>query len=252
MAGGESDWDLEDFLGALTRQLDRVQDTLRVKSVNRPLTFAVRDLDLDLKVFPGVDGTGNVRFRHAQPNEAGASTIQLKLATITRPLIDQSTRPIGADDDPRQISEMAELPANARAKLSRMGVETVGDLKRLGVVPTATRELAERAQVTPEDLARLIHGVKRPRIQTVVASPPKPAAPQAPKPNPRVKLIGSHFEAFEDAEVTLGGAPASIVRRDETSVEIELAGRPRSGELRVRLPGQPDVLYQLPSRSRAS
>lgn len=263
MAAVNTAWDLEEFLGALTRQLDRVQDSLRVKAMcDRPLTFAVRDLDLDLKVFPAVDTGGNVRFRHAQPNEEGASTIALKLATITRPLIDQSTRPLGLDDDPRSITELEDLPQNARQRLSRMGIETVSDLKRLNAMPTATRELAERAKVTTEDLARLIHGVRRPRIDAVVAAPPKPIPPAppkppqqqppspAPKPRPRVQLVGSHLEALEHAEVTLGDAPVRVVERTATHAELELDGRPKSGELRVRIPGQPDLRYELPLRGR--
>ena len=51
---------VEEFIDAITSQLDRVQDALRVKAVNRPLTYALKDLSLELKVFVDMDEQGNV------------------------------------------------------------------------------------------------------------------------------------------------------------------------------------------------
>ena len=48
---GEGSFRVEDFIQAITAQLDRVQDALRLKAVNRPLTYALKDLAMDLKVF---------------------------------------------------------------------------------------------------------------------------------------------------------------------------------------------------------
>ena len=42
---------------------------MRIKAVNRPLTYALKDLSLELRVFAELDGSGNVRFRTAGPNE---------------------------------------------------------------------------------------------------------------------------------------------------------------------------------------
>ena len=44
---GDSSFRCEDFLEAITSQLDRTQDALRLKAVNRPLTYAIRDFSLE-------------------------------------------------------------------------------------------------------------------------------------------------------------------------------------------------------------
>src|SRR5512142_1375762 len=82
---------VEEFINAVSTQLDRVQDALRLKAVNRPLTFALKDFSLDLQVFAEMDGEGNVRFRAAAPNESGASTLRRSFTTTTRPMIEENT-----------------------------------------------------------------------------------------------------------------------------------------------------------------
>jgi hypothetical protein len=74
---------IEEFLDALTVQLDKTQDTLRVKAANRPTGFALKDVELDLKVFVEVDADGQIRFRLSAADETGASTVKIGFATIT-------------------------------------------------------------------------------------------------------------------------------------------------------------------------
>ena len=88
MTTGASSFLVEDFLNSITVQLDRVQDSLRLKAINRPLTYALKDFALDLQVFVELDAHGSVRFRNASANEAGASTVRLGFTTITKPMID--------------------------------------------------------------------------------------------------------------------------------------------------------------------
>src|ERR1041384_4252337 len=91
---------VEDFVNAISAQLDRVQDALRLKAVNRPLTFALKDFSLDLQVFAEMDNENNVRFRSASPNETGASTLRLSFTTITRPMIEENTISLAATRSP--------------------------------------------------------------------------------------------------------------------------------------------------------
>ena len=88
---GDSGFLVEEFIDAITTQLDRVQDTLRLKAVNRPLTYALKDLQLDLKVFIDMDREGRVRFRSAGAEDAGASVVHFGFTTITKPMIDENT-----------------------------------------------------------------------------------------------------------------------------------------------------------------
>lgn len=236
---GSSAWDLQAFVGALAQQLDQTMDDLRVKSLSRPMTFGVRDVELDLKVFPQYDDAGGLVFRNAQADEQNASELRLQLSTITRPVIDQSTRDLGTDDDPRSLDQV-DLPAEARRNLGRMGVSTIGDLKRIGRSPTATSEIAQRARIGVEDLARIIHETRRPQIRTV--------APVGGGPPPRIKLTGDHLDQLKHAELRIGGEPARVVDARPRSAEVELLARPRSPAVEITLAGQPPIAFAIPSR----
>src|SRR5215813_174694 len=82
---------MEDFLEAIASQLDRAQDTLAFKAINRPLTYAIRDFSLALQVFVDMDDDGNVRLRPSGPNESGASTMNIGFTTVTAPMIKENT-----------------------------------------------------------------------------------------------------------------------------------------------------------------
>ncbi|HEX8950342.1 MAG TPA: IPT/TIG domain-containing protein [Polyangia bacterium] len=127
---------VEDFLSALTAQLDRAQDALalKVSGTNRPLTWALKDLTIDLRVFIEVNDSGKVLLRSAGPNEDGASTVHLSLTTITRPMVEENSYSYQADEDPRTIDAIApsaKLDEQDQRRLEWMGVRTVGQLKQL-------------------------------------------------------------------------------------------------------------------------
>ena len=71
-------WHLSTFLDALIYELDRAQDTLSVKGANRKLTYMVRDMALDLQLFPEYQ-SGHIKFTTAKPGEAGASKMTFKV-----------------------------------------------------------------------------------------------------------------------------------------------------------------------------
>ncbi len=132
---------VEEFLQALTAQLDRAQDALalKVSGTNRPLTWALKDLSIDLHVFVEVTETGKVLWRSAGPNEQGASTVHLDLTTITRPMVEENSFAFHEDADPRPLDDLgggadAPLREDDARKLEWMGVRTVGQLRRLDPV----------------------------------------------------------------------------------------------------------------------
>ncbi len=125
---------LADFVEALTAQLDSAQDRLALKArLGRPLTFAIKDLDVDLRVFWDLSARGDVVARHAGPNEEGSSTVRLSLTTITKPMIEENTQALTVDEDPRTLDELrgSQLPDEDRRRLEFVGVRTVGQLRRL-------------------------------------------------------------------------------------------------------------------------
>ncbi|MDJ0994556.1 MAG: hypothetical protein QNI90_13350 [Dinoroseobacter sp.] len=131
---------IEDFLEAITAQLDKTQDSLRLKAVNRPLTFALKDFTIDLSVFVEMDPDGIVRLRPSGPNEAGASTIHIGFTTITRTMIEENTISMELAQSPGL--EEAELAPEESLRLQRLGVRNTAQLDRL------------RAQLGDEGVAR--------------------------------------------------------------------------------------------------
>ena len=68
MNGEDSGLPVEQFIQALTSQLDRAQDAMALKAHVRPLTFAVKDLTLDLRAHFAMSGSA-VHIIPAGPGE---------------------------------------------------------------------------------------------------------------------------------------------------------------------------------------
>ena len=171
---------IEEFLEAITAQLDQTQDALRLKAVNRPLTFALKDFNVDLKVFVEMDANGRVTFRPAAPNEEGASTVTIGFTTITRPMIEENTISM----------EMAQAPGLDELGLDR---EDARNLAKIGVRNAAQLKNFERSagedtlsRHTGVDISRIRGALDlaRPRLDMPVADRPVTGQPVATPPAP--------------------------------------------------------------------
>jgi hypothetical protein len=173
---------VEDFLGAITSQLDRTQDALALKAVNRPLTYAIKDFSLELKVFVEVDPEGRVRFRSPGANEPGASSVSIGFTTITRPMIEENTVEMSAARTPTLAS--SGLSDVERQRLERIGVRNTAELQRLRQ-SAGTDGLARLADI-PVDRLRHALTLGRPQIRDVrpVPAPARPSRPPAPPAPP--------------------------------------------------------------------
>ena len=180
---------VEDFLGAIASQLDRTQDALALKAVNRPLTYAIKDFTMELKVFVDMDPQGRVRFRSPGANEPGASAVHIGFTTITRPMIQENTVDLTLSRAPT-LSE-AGLPEADRRRLERLGVRTTAELKNLG--GTAGTDGLSRLAGVPIDRLRAALTFGRPVVRGVRPLPPQPPAPPprptTPPPAPRPPVV---------------------------------------------------------------
>jgi hypothetical protein len=162
---------VEDFINAITTQLDRVQDALRLKAVNRPLTYALKDISLDLQVFVEVDPQGNVKFRSSGPNEAGASIIKLGFTTITRPMIEENTVSLAMTRSPH-LDELG-LDDAERKQLEQLGVRNMAQLQKLG--QSTGNTTVSRLTGIPVDRLKQALSLGKPNVtQVTPAKPPKP------------------------------------------------------------------------------
>src|SRR6266851_9022150 len=179
---GEATFLIDEFLEALVAQLDRTQDALAFKAVNRPLTYAIKDFNLQLQVFVDLDGEGNVRLRSSGPNEVGASTMTIAFTTITRPMIEENTVSLAATRGP-SLAEAGFKPAE-RKRLERLGVNNTAQLRRLGT--TTGPSVVSRLTEIPVDRLRAAFQFGQPQVTGVrpVAAPLPPGAAPTPNPSP--------------------------------------------------------------------
>lgn len=160
-------WTMEAFLDSLTMELDKYVDTLSYKGINRKLTYTVKDLSLDLKLFPVYDGD-KIRFTTARPGDTGASTISLQLGSIRDTQIREIARPPLTRDD---ISlEAIDMPNEERRELKKLGISSVADLQRATDGRNVDLEQVTRRKVNYRRLANLIRQSRAPQVSRVSLS----------------------------------------------------------------------------------
>jgi hypothetical protein len=121
-------WHLEEIADSLVVELDKTRETLAVRAYNKPLTYTVKEVALDLNVFPSYDGD-QVRFVTAQPGQQGASKVSIQLNSITDQQVRATSKTPGIKNDVNL--EQVDVDNTTRKKLRKLGVSSVDDLKQL-------------------------------------------------------------------------------------------------------------------------
>jgi hypothetical protein len=121
-------WQLEDFVDSLVVELDKTRETLAVKAINRPLSYMVKEVALDLNIFPRYDGE-LVTFTTAQPGQQGASKVTIQLGSIT----DQQVRATSKAPPAKNDIKLADINVDQKTKkeLRKLGVSSVDDLRQI-------------------------------------------------------------------------------------------------------------------------
>jgi hypothetical protein len=155
---GNQSWNLESFLDSLIYELDQAQDKLSVKGVNRKLTYTVKDMALELNIFPEFDGD-TVRFTTAKPGDTGASKISLQLGSIRDNQIREVTR------EPLTQSETSleeiDIPESQRKELKKLGIHSAEDLQHTVENQGVDLEQATQNKVSYQQLAERINQARR-------------------------------------------------------------------------------------------
>jgi hypothetical protein len=128
MANDNRAWQLEDFVDSLVVELDKTRETLAVKTVNKPLSYTVKDVALDLNIFPTYDGD-NVRFVTAQPGEQGSSKVTINLGSIT----DQQVRATSKTPTHKNdvLLDQINVDPQTKKQLKKYGINSADDLKQI-------------------------------------------------------------------------------------------------------------------------
>jgi hypothetical protein len=128
MAAENAAWQLDDFVDSLVVELDKTRETLAVRAINKPISYQVKEVGLDLNIFPSYDGD-QVSFVTAQPGQEGASKVSIQLGSITDQQVRASSKAPTAKKD-IAIDEIG-VDKTTRKKLRRLGVTSVDDLEQI-------------------------------------------------------------------------------------------------------------------------
>ena len=151
-------WNLEAFLNSLIYELDKAQDTLSVKGLNRKLTYTVKDMEIELQLFPEFDGD-RVRFTTARPGETGASKVSFQLGSIRDNQIREITRKLPSHDD--VTLDEIDMPEPERRELQKLGIRSTDDLQHTVERRNVDLEKVTDNRVSYSNLANLINRARR-------------------------------------------------------------------------------------------
>lgn len=236
MPKGGPSWKLNSFLDSLILELDRAQDTLALKGINRRLTYTVRDLDLELHLFPDFDGR-DLRFTTAGPGDTGAAKIAFQLGSITDRQIRETTREPPSRDDVA-IDVVEDIDDETKRELQKIGVTTVNDIERMERGNVDMKRAGGAGNVNYNKLASILNRTKRRQNAPSVSK----ALLVGEEATPVLSLEGANLATAASVGdfpmATLNDTPVQIVNASSREVRIALTpGLLREGvnELRVAL-----------------
>lgn len=161
------------FIQSLTEQLDKAQAAMALKArvAKLPLTFAVKDVSLDLRAFVQMVDD-DVFVRPSSPGDTEASTIKLTLTTITRSMVEENAVDFKAEAPEFTLREAlhGQLSDEDQRRLERIGVRTVEQLSELRQT-AGTDVVARLARMPVNRLQQALLAAAAPRVTQVEAAP---------------------------------------------------------------------------------
>lgn len=217
MDGQNASWHLEDFVDSLVVELDKTRETLAVKAINKPLSYTVKDLSLDLNIFPSYDGD-KVKFLTAQPGQSGASKVTIQLGSITDQQVRATSKPPPAKTD----INIDDIPVDdaTRKQLRKIGVSSVGDLQQIEQKNVDLKKVSDN-EIDYSALANQIQKAKRnqnpPQISGISLS-------MDDESRPYLLIKGRHLAVdpkFEPVAV-INQNLAEVVSRSDTEMKVRI------------------------------
>lgn len=209
-------WNLESFVDALVVELDKTRETLAVKAINKPLSYTVKDMNLDLQLFPSYDGD-QIQFITAKPGEEGASKVSIQLSSITDQQVRAtSKRPTGKDDI--KIDNI-EVDDETKKTLRKFGVTSVKDLEEFEKKNVDLEKVSPR-KINYSNLANIIRKTKR------NAAPPsvKRVSLSMSDGKPVLVVEGENLAIQEDFQpvAVVNNQLAEVLKSSQKTMEIAL------------------------------
>jgi hypothetical protein len=234
-------WQLEDFVDSLVVELDKTRETLAVKAINKPISYTVKDLALDLNIFPSYDGD-QIRFLTAQPGQQGASKVTIQLGSITDQQVRATSKIPGAKNDLK--IEDIDIDKATKKKLRKLGVSSVGDLAAIEQKNVDLEKVSDNA-VDYRKLANQIQKARRdenpPRVKAVSLS-------RTPDRQPCLVIEGRNLAVDPDFEpvAVVNQRLAEVLSRSDGQLTVRLTDEHAlSGENELILTFDPFAVVRL-------
>lgn len=231
---GDAGFPVEDFLEAITSQLDRTQDALRLKAVTRPLTYAIRDFSMDLKVFVELAPDGKVMFRPSAADDTGSSVVHIGFTTVNRTMIEENTVSLSAVKSP-SLGELG-LDEQERRQLEKLGIRNASQLEQLK--RTTGENTVARYSGLPVSRLRQALAQGRPSVKTV-----------HPVTEPSAQPIGGHRPLAGPSAKIITNTVPSLRRTEPVSVPAPDSSPRPAGEPGMPSDAVPDR-FRIPQRTR--
>lgn len=210
------EWNLESFIDSLVIELDKAREILAVKAINRPLTYTVKDVGLDLNLFPTYDGDA-VRFVTAQPGQTGASKLSIQLGSITDQQIRQTTKEPMTKDN---ISiEAIDMDPETKRSLRKIGVSSVSDLEKIEKKNVDIEKVSSK-KMNYKNLADIINKSKRGNLPPVVNKVSLSLG--VDKPILIVEGKNLHVDGKFPPVAVVNNKLANIIQSDSRELKIEV------------------------------
>ncbi len=218
MASQNVAWNLENFVDALVVELDRTRETLAIKAVNKPLSYSVKDMSLDLQLFPTYDGE-EVKFITAQPGEEGASKVNIKLNSITDQVIRATSKAPTAGGE-TSIEEL-ELDEGTKKELKKIGVSSVEDIEKIEKKNIDLKK-AKSGKIDYGKLANMIQKARRNKKPPSIAK----VKMVSEEGRPVIKVEGSHLATAQDFNpvAVIDDQLVDILNYDANGLTIDASG----------------------------
>jgi len=216
---------IEDFVQALQAQLDRAQRAMHVKAknLNLPLTFALKDIAIDLRTH--VDVVKNqVRVRPAGPGDHDTSVLHLSLTTVTRPMIEENAFAMNASEE--RIDEVQDIPEEDRRKLEWAGLQTVKQLKELHD-EAGEETIGRMANVPVDRLRKALQKMSQPMVTRVEPE-------QSDNPTQKwLRIRGQNLMRRGMPNVKIGDEPVSVLHASDSELLLAPHEHQFSGVLSI-------------------
>jgi peptide/nickel transport system substrate-binding protein len=207
-----TEWRLADMVDAIASEIDRAEDTLALKSYARGMSFAIKQLSLDLQVAVRRDGDGHIKFRTVEPNATGSTTLKLDFAQILQSQVSANRRKLDEDADRRPVEALG-LSSEEIRRLNAIAIYSIDDLRRYTQTAAMIGEVSRKTSI---DDARLRQVLGLPYLEAL-----KPARGL---PGSIILLEGGNFGAVRpsQASVYFQGVAVSIVAWSNARIQVQI------------------------------